>query len=115
MEELAKAFLPRSAARSIVKRTHSFGGNKRAYATARNGDRIATIVCHAMAQGLCGMIDHFNGVDLEGDEDGPAHREYSIALGVFAADNYPMSFGDMIHAFKNPGGDFLRDSEALKR
>lgn len=112
VEELAKAFLPRQEARRIVKMTHKFGDGKRAHSTARNGDRIATIVCHAMAQGLVGMIDHGNG--HRGDfEDGPAHRAYCTALGVFAAKHWPMSLQDIFHAFKNPGGEFLRGHEAL--
>lgn len=106
VEELAKAYLPEARARHIVEMTHSFGGDVRAYATARNGDRIATIICHAMAHGLVGMVDFQNGYRGE-FEEGPAHREYSLAMGVFAADNWPMRFGEIIHAFKNPGGKFL--------
>lgn len=112
VEELAKAFLPRQEARRIVKMTHKFGDGKRAHATARNGDRIATIICHAMAQGLAMMIDHRNG-HCGDPEDGPAHLAYSLALGVFAADHWPMSFEDIFHAFKNPGGGFLRDHPVL--
>ncbi|MGN6548480.1 MAG: hypothetical protein ACTHJ3_01090, partial [Pararhizobium sp.] len=82
VEELARAYLPRGEARRIVKMTHSFGGDIRAHATVRNGGRIATIICHAMANGLVGTIDHANGHRGDADE-GPAHREYSLALGVF--------------------------------
>jgi hypothetical protein len=110
VEQLAKAFLPRQAAKRIVEMTRKFGGDHRSYATARNGDRIAIIVCHAMAQGLVGMIDHFNGY-VDEEESGPAHQEYCFALGKFSADKAPMSFDDLMHAFHNPGGAFLRDAK----
>jgi hypothetical protein len=105
--ELACAYLGDEAAQSVVRMTREFGVEKRAYAVAKNGDGIATIVCHAMAQGLCQMIDHQNGWRGEAEE-GAAHREYGFALGRFAADHWPLSFDDIFHAFKNPGGDFLR-------
>ncbi|MDX3930237.1 MAG: hypothetical protein QHC90_31245, partial [Shinella sp.] len=57
IEELAKAFLPRSAARKLLKMSHEFDRNNRPVTTARAGDRIATIMCHAMAQAMCGAID----------------------------------------------------------
>lgn len=113
VEELAKAYRPRQEARRIVKMTHQFGDGKRAYATARNGDRIATIIPHAMAHGLVATIDFGNG--HRGDpEEGPVHREYSIALGVFTAKHWSMSFEDIFHAFKNPGGEFLRGHDFLE-
>jgi len=108
VEELAKAFLPRSRARRIVSLTQRFGEaeGQRACATARNGDRIATIICHAMAQGLCGLIDVEAG--YHADEPGPAHTNYSAALGGFIHDKGLMSLEDMIAAFKNSGGPSLR-------
>jgi len=107
VEELAGAYLPRPEARRIVKMTHKFGGDTRAYATARNGDRIATIICHAMAQGLCATIDVKKGWK-DPEEPGPVHREYCLALGRFAASNWRMSLDEIFHAFNNPGGVFLR-------
>lgn len=107
VEELARAYMPKGAAREIVKKTHRFGGDVRSCVTVKNGDRIATIICHAMAQGLCAMIDFTKGHRGE-DEDGPCWREYALALGKFTASNYPMSLDQMVHAFKNPGGKFLR-------
>lgn len=107
VEELALAFLSLTRAKRIVAMTRDFGNDSRAYATAKNGDRIAIIVCHAMAHGLCGMVDFENG--YRGDHDqGPAHRAYSLAFGVFAADHWPMSFKDIIHAYHNTGGEFLK-------
>ena len=110
VEELAKAFLPRAEARRIVTMTHKFGGDVRTCATVRSGDRIATIICHAMAQGLCQMIDWKKGHRGE-TESGPAHREYGLAFGAFAAERCPMSFEEIVHAFNNPGGKFLRGAD----
>jgi len=109
VEELARAFLPRSAAKRMVSHAQRFGGETRACATVHNRDRIATIICHAMAQGLCGAIDQWNG--HKGDAEGPAHLEYCFAAGSFAADKSPMTLGALIHAFHNPGGKFLRNME----
>ncbi len=109
VEELARAYVSRTRAKRIVAMTKDFGGTTRAYATARNGDRIAIIVCHAMAQGVCGLVDFENGYRDEFGE-GPVHRAYSLALGVFAAEHWPMDFDAIFHAFKNPGGPFM-DSE----
>ncbi|KKB86487.1 hypothetical protein VW29_02740 [Devosia limi DSM 17137] len=108
VEELAKAFLPRSRARRIVALTHRFGEaeGQRACSTARNGDRIATIICHAMAQGLCGMIDVEAGHHV--DELGPAHSGYSAAMGGFIFDKGLMSMEAMFAAFKNSGGPSMR-------
>lgn len=110
VEELALAFLDPAAATRMVGHSHRFGDTSRVVATTRNGDRIATIFCHAMAQGLCGAIDEWNGFKpADEDDTGPAHWAYCIALGRFAADHWPMSFEDLIHAFKNPGGEFMKD------
>lgn len=107
LAELASAFYPESEIDHIVEMTKMFGEGQRAYATARNGDKIAMIVCHAMAQGLCGLVDFTNG---QGKEDpGPAHQVYSLAFAKFAADNYPMSFEEIFHAFRNSGGKFLAE------
>jgi hypothetical protein len=108
VEELAKAYLPRAEARRIVSMTHKFGEGYRACATARNGDRIATIICHAMAQGLCAMIDFKKGF-RDPEAAGPVHMEYSVALGHFVHDYSPMSLEEMVRAFHNPGGPFLKD------
>lgn len=107
--ELASALMDDGAAARIVKMTRGFGSDKRAYAVAKNGDGIATIICHAMAQGLCSMVDFHSG--WRGDPDGgAAHREYGFAFGKFAADHWPLSFEDIRHAFNNPGGHFLRQN-----
>ena len=110
--ELAAAYLGKDAGNLVVRVTRQFGTQKRAYAVARNGDNIATIVCHAMAQGLCGMIDLKNGWDGD-DDNGPVHREYCLAFGIFAADHWPMTFDDIRHAFQNPGGEYLRQDLRL--
>jgi hypothetical protein len=109
VEELAKAFLPRAAARRMVSHSQRFGGDVRAVSTVRNGDRIATIFCHAMAQGLCGAIDQWKGFKPKDDDDtGPAHDTYCLAMGKFAADHWPLPFDQLIHAFHNPGGKFMK-------
>jgi hypothetical protein len=33
---------------------------------------------------------------------------YCIAMGQFSADHWPMELKDLVHAFHNPGGKFLR-------
>lgn len=105
VEELAQAFLPPSAAKRMVSHAQQFGGDTRTCATARNGDRIATIIPHALAQGLCGAIDQWSG---DKADEGPAFLEYCRAAGRFAADKSPMSIDALIHAFHNPGGKFLK-------
>lgn len=109
VEELASAFLEDDAAKRMVAHSQRFGDEVRAVATVKNGDRIATIFCHAMAQGLCGAIDQWNGFKPEDDDDtGPAHNSYCFALGRFTADHWPMSFDQMFHAVRNPGGKFMK-------
>lgn len=108
VEELAHAFLPKAQAKQMVAFTHEFGGDVRACTTARNGDKIATIVCHAMAQGLCGFVDHLNGGGAKG-EPGPAHDAYSSAAAHFEAEHGSLSsFDEIAHAFRNNGGKFTR-------
>lgn len=112
VEELAAAFLPPDAAARMVGHSQRFGDDARVVSTARNGDRIATIFCHAMAQGLCGAIDQWSGLQPEDEDDtGPAHNEYCARLGIFAADHWPLSFDQIIHAFHNPGGKFMKGME----
>ena len=108
VEELAKAFLPRARARRIVAMTHKFsvGDGIRTCATAANGDRIATIICHAMAHGLCGLVDWEAGHGK--DDAGPAHTAYSVAMGQFISDRGLMSWQDMLRAFNNTGGPHLK-------
>lgn len=112
VEQLAAAFLDDEAARRMVTHAQNFDRRHRSVVTAVNGDRIATIFCHAMAQGLCGAIDQWNGfAGGDDDDDGPAFKEYCLAAGITAAKHWPLDFPDMIHAFRNPGGPFLLDNE----
>lgn len=108
--ELATAFLPPDAAARMVDHAQKFGGNgPRVVATEKDGDRIATIMCHAMAQGLCGAIDQLKGFKPTDDEDtGPTHWAYSIAAGRFASEHWPLSLEGIIHAFKHNGGHYMR-------
>ena len=107
--ELAAAFLDPGAAKRMVEHTHKFDRNSRPMVTVRNGDKIATIIPHAMAQGLCGAIDEVSGFIPDHDDDnGPTHDAYCAVAGRIAADYWPLSFEDIFHAFKNPGGPFLR-------
>lgn len=108
--ELASAFIPRRAAKKLVEMTHRFEGGGR-YATVRNGDRIATIICHAMAQGMCMAIDSMKGY-RETESGGPAYSEYTFAMASFTADRRPMSFDEVVHALQNPGGKFLKGGAA---
>ena len=110
VKELAGAFLPPEATARMVKHAQQFGGDgPRVVSVTRNGDDIATIVPHALAQGLCGAIDNWNGFKpADADDNGPVHWAYCIAAGQFAADHWPLSFEGIIHAFHNPGGHYLR-------
>lgn len=113
IEELAGAFLDAEGAKRMVQHVHNFDRDHRPVATAQNGDRIATIAPHAIAQGLCQAIDQWSGFVANDDEDnGPAFWAYCAKAGVIAADHWPMDFADLIHAFKNPGGPFMREGDA---
>lgn len=112
VEELAAAFLDADAAKRMTQHAHHFDRQHRPVATARNGDRIATIVPHALAQGLCGAIDDWSGfVPADEDDTGPVFDAYCRVAGLVAADHWPLSIEQMIHAVRNPGGPFLKGSE----
>lgn len=110
IEELARAFMPDEDAKRMVHHSHQLFEGERCVTTARNGDRIATVVSHAMAQGFCGFIDIMNGHDAENAEEpnGPAHWAYCIASGKVGAEHAPKCFDDLFAAFKNQGGPFMR-------
>lgn len=55
VEELAAAFLDVDAAKRMVQHAHNLDRDSRPVTTARNGDKIATIFPHALAQGLIGQ------------------------------------------------------------
>lgn len=110
VEELAAAFLEAEAAKRMVQHAHDFDRQNRPVTTARNGDKIATIISHAFAQGLCGAIDQWDGfVGKNEDDTGPAHDAYCQAAGPVAADHWPLELDQLIHAFHNPGGPFLKE------
>lgn len=106
VEELAAAFLDADAAKRMVQHTHNFDRESRPMTTTWNGDRIVTI---ALAQGLCGAIDQWHGFAPKGEEDtGPAHDAYCLAAGHVAAEHWPLELDQLLHAFHNPGGPFLK-------
>lgn len=111
--ELAKAFLPRSAARKLLRHSWSFARDMgdRPAQSAINGSAIVTIIPHSMAQGLCGAIDEING-EARGDDEwggGPAETKYSVAAGHALHDFMPgMGFEGLFKAYHNVGGPFLR-------
>lgn len=110
VEELAAAFLDAEAAKRMVQHAHNFDRDSRPVTTARNGDKIATIIPHALAQGLCGAIDQRNGfVGKDEDDSGPAYDAYCRAAGHAMADHWPLDLDQLIHAFRNPGGPFLKE------
>lgn len=110
VEELAAAFLDVEAAKRMVRHAHNFDRESRPVTTARSGDKIATIIPHAFAQGLCGAIDQWTGfVGQEEDDTGPAHDAYCAAAGRVMADHWPLELDQLIHAFHNPGGPFLKE------
>lgn len=110
VKELAGAFLPPEAATRMVEHAQRFGGKgPRVITVARDGDEIVTIVPHALAQGLVGAIDQWNGFKpADEDERGPAHWAYCIAIGQFAAEHWPLSFEGIWHAFEHNGGHYLK-------
>lgn len=108
MEELARAFVLEEDVSRMVDHARKLNPDDRVYATARNGDRIATIVCHAMAQGFCGFIDHLNGYSGN-DMQGPAHTDYCFAAAEVEGDYGAHSFEGIVAAFNNNGGPFMRD------
>lgn len=110
LEELVLAFLPAADAKRLVKHAQNFFPGHRSVATARNGDRIATIACHAMAQGVCSFIDVLNGHEKATDDgmNGPAFREYCIASADVENSHGSLSIQDIGKAFRNNGGPFMR-------
>lgn len=114
VEELTAAFLDEEAAARMAQHAQAFDRENRAVATARNGNRIATIICHAMAQGLCGAIDQWNGHSDDDDDEGPAHRAYCLAAGLTASKHWPLDFKGMFAAFSNVGGPFMRGMRAAE-
>jgi hypothetical protein len=109
VEELAKAFLPRSAARKIVKLSQKFETENR---LARRGTRVCTIICHAMAQGMCGAIDQILNDYVKSDDEwggGPCETAYCIAAGKMMADHFPLPVTEIGRAFHNQGGPFMRE------
>lgn len=109
VEELAAAFLDTDAAKRMAQHAHNFDRENRPMTTVQNGDRIATIVPHALAQGLCGAIDQWSGSVTAEDDDGPAFAAYCQTAGKVAADHWPLSIDQLIYAFHNPGGPFLEE------
>ncbi|MCL7998001.1 hypothetical protein M8994_07070 [Brucella sp. 21LCYQ03] len=49
IEELAQAFMPDEDAKRMVQHSHHLFEGERCVATVKNGDRIATVVSHAIA------------------------------------------------------------------
>ena len=112
--ELLCAFVPKKDAKALVEKTRRFKDGAFVSVTARNGSRLVSIIPHAIAQGLLGALDDVNGDTAEDGswpEGGPRYSAYCLAAGVFGADNWPLSFEDMIHAFRNPGGPILRAAD----
>lgn len=107
IEELAKAFLPRSAARNMVKLSHKFETETQ---LVRHGTRVRTIMCHAMAQGMCGSIDQTLHGYVKSDEwgGGPSETAYCIAAGKVMAAHSPLPITELGRAFHNQGGPFMR-------
>lgn len=112
VEQLAKAFLPRSAARKMLKHANDFDRNNRPLATAACGDRIATIMCHAMAQGMLGAIDQaLHGYTKQDDEwgGGPSETAYCVAAGQMMYEHHRLPVELLGKAFHNQGGPFMRN------
>ncbi|MGE6740266.1 hypothetical protein ACQKGC_08350 [Allorhizobium pseudoryzae] len=92
----------------FVRHTWNFNEKNDVYTTAKDGDRIVTIIPHVMAQGIAGAFDEKNGFVATEDEDaGPCHWAYCIAAGRTAVDHWPLSFQEMFAALENCGGPYM--------
>lgn len=112
--ELLRAFVSKHDAKALVQKTRRFKDGAHVSVTARNGSRLVSIIPHAIAQGLLGALDDVNGDKAEEGswpEGGPRYSAYCLAAGVFAADNWPLSLEEIIHAFHSPGGPILRSAD----
>jgi hypothetical protein len=113
VEALARAFLPEDTARRMLEHAQNFDRENRPVVTAQNGSSIVTIMCHTMAQGLCGAIDQLGGYQ-ESDEEwggGPAETAYCVAAGRMMADHWPLPISQLAKAFHNQGGPYMRGAE----
>ncbi|ANH03598.1 hypothetical protein [Shinella sp. HZN7] len=111
VEALAGAFLPEDAARRMLEHCQNFDRDNRPVVAAQNGSSIVTIMCHAMAQGLCGAIDQLLHDYQKSDDEwggGPAETAYCVAAGQMMADHWPLPIVQLAEAFHNQGGPFMR-------
>jgi hypothetical protein len=108
--ELANAFLPPDAADLMLKHAHDFDRENRPVATALKGEAIVTVMCHAMAQGMCGAIDQAGGYHKAEDEwgGGPVETAYSVAMGRMMYDHWRLPISELGRALQNQGGPFMR-------
>lgn len=98
--QLARAFLPKGAARAMLKNAEGFDGGKSVLTVTCDG-ALVTIQCHAMSQGMVMAIDGHG-------EDGPAHKAYAEAAGSILVANTDMTLEETLEAFHNPGEPFTR-------
>lgn len=111
LEQLTRAFVSEETAIQLVKTSHQLGRLKRPTATAHHNGRILTIVCHPIALGVCGVIDHKQGYVSASDSDwnnGPAALAYIKTLAEAQETFAPLSFEQMFAASANEGGPFMR-------
>lgn len=85
-------------------------GGHRTSATAVDGSRICAIICHAQAQGLMGAIDQLHG--FEKDDVRPAFDAYCFAAWEIVRTHCQYGLTDLLKAYSNVGGPFLRSAEA---
>lgn len=107
--ELINAFVPLDDAVALTNavRLYRLDGSS-PFATAINGDRITTIACHSIAQGLCDAIDKSNKQKRK--HGGPAFNAYSSAAAHTAIEHSNLGFAGMFEAFGNVGGPFMRSA-----
>ncbi|MEH3109005.1 MAG: hypothetical protein PGN22_02740 [Agrobacterium cavarae] len=109
VEELAKAFLPRAAARKMVALSQKFEQENR---LAKKDGKIRTIMCHAMAQGMLGSVDQILHGYTKLDEEwggGPSETAYCVAAGKMMYEHSRLPFDQLFKAFHNQGGPFMRE------
>lgn len=106
-QQLAAAFLDPDAARILFQMTQRHPERSGAQ-RVRSGDRLVTIMCHPMAQGMCMAIDEVNGHP----EDGPAFDAYCRAAAKVHQKHWRLPLDGLFAAFHNAGGPVLRKTES---
>lgn len=95
--QLLCAFMPQVMAETFFRGVRQLEkGN--GYQAVRNGDAIATIISHTVAEGMLASYDVYCGHSFN---DGPAAEEYCRACAVVLQEHWGMSAVAMLAMFAN--------------